>query len=317
MTEQKHDFDFSQNDIMAQQHKERTELKKNSMSAAFMCLVMLAVNLVLTVVAVSVIKPLNNKILTVLSVGVITICSVLLPTIIGSYFFGGIKPIFSQWHKDRKNIIDNVLMIVFGFGACVAINYITGVLSAIFPFLSKNNSAVSYGNDILSVCLSVVVFAILPAICEEFAFRGVIMGIFRKYGDRFAIIISALIFGMLHSSFMTMVFAFGSGIVFGLIRKNSGSIVPSMIVHFLNNLMSVIMSCLDNESGVMFYYIVIFVSAVMLLLSIVLIYRRNSGLFSLGGSNCSLSEKDMFKTAILSCPSMLAFIVISGVIMLL
>lgn len=311
------EIDFSQNDIQAQQNKERCELKHTSMTAAFMCLVMLAINLVLSICAISVVRTFNSKILSVVLTGIITVCSVFLPTIIGSHFFGGIKPLVQCWHKKQRNIIDNVMMIIFGFGACVAINYITGILSAIFPFLGKTNGAVSYGNDPFTIGLTVVVFAILPAFCEEFAFRGVIMGIFGKYGDRFAIIVSAFIFGMLHSSFITMIFAFCSGIVFGLIRKNSGSLVPSMIVHFFNNLMSVIMACLDNESGIAFYYIVIFVSAVMLMFSFFLIYKRNSCFFSLGGSNCSLSEKDMFGTAFLSCPSMLAFIVISGVIMIL
>ncbi|MDD6490017.1 MAG: type II CAAX endopeptidase family protein [Clostridia bacterium] len=311
------EIDFSQNDIQAQQNKERYELKQISMSTAFICLVMLAINFVLSICAVSIVKIFNSKILAVLLTGIITLCSVFLPTIIGSHFFGGIKPLVKRGQKKQRNIIDDVLMIVFGFGACVAINYITGILSSIFPFLGKPNGAVSYGNEPFTIGLTVLVFAILPAVCEEFAFRGVIMGIFGKYGDRFAIIVSAFIFGMLHSSFITMIFAFCSGIVFGLIRKNSGSLVPSMIVHFLNNLISVIMACLDNESGIEFYYIVIFVSAVMLMFSFFLIYKRNSGFFSLGGSNCSLSEKDMFRTAFLSCPSMLAFIVISGVIMIL
>ena len=317
MKEQNREIDFSKNDIFAQQNKDRTELKHTSMSTAFMCLVMLAINLVFSIVAVTVIKPLGNNLFTLVSIGIITLCSVLLPTVIGSHFFGGIKPLVSSRHKEKRNIVDNILMIIFGFCACVAVNYITGLLSAIFPFLSGKNSAVAYGDDVLSFCLTVVVLAVVPAICEEVAFRGVIMGIFRKYGDRFAIIVSALLFGMMHSSFMTMVFAFCSGMIFGLIRKNSDSLVPSIIVHFLNNLLSVIMAYLDSESSVVFYYIVIFVSAVMLLLSVVLIYRRNNGLFSLGGSNCSLSEKDMFRTAFLGCPSMLAFIVISGVIMFL
>ena len=43
--------------------------------------------------------------------------------------------------------------------------------------------------------------AVVPLFVEEFLFRGVILSQFRKYGDVFAVIASALLFGLLHRNF--------------------------------------------------------------------------------------------------------------------
>ncbi len=65
--------------------------------------------------------------------------------------------------------------------------------------------------------------AVVPPFVEEFLFRGVILSQFRKYGDVFAVIASALLFGLLHRNFSQIVFAFICGLALGitLVRTNN------------------------------------------------------------------------------------------------
>jgi sodium transport system permease protein len=94
-----------------------------------------------------------------------------------------------------------------------------------------------------NLAVMIGVFALVPAICEEFAFRGFILsGLEDQHRTRSAIILSALMFGFLHvllSLFQQLFNATLLGIVLGLLAVRSRSILPGLIFHFLNNAIAV------------------------------------------------------------------------------
>jgi sodium transport system permease protein len=85
---------------------------------------------------------------------------------------------------------------------------------------------------------------VIPAICEEFAFRGFILtGLERGHPGRGAIVISALLFGFMHvllSLFQQLFNATLLGLVLGLLAVRSRSIVPGIIFHLINNSLAVL-----------------------------------------------------------------------------
>jgi sodium transport system permease protein len=94
-----------------------------------------------------------------------------------------------------------------------------------------------------SLWVSVGVFAVLPAICEELAFRGFILsGLEYRRRTRSAILLSALMFGFLHvllSLFQQLFNATLLGIVLGLLAVRSKSLLPGILFHFLNNALAI------------------------------------------------------------------------------
>jgi sodium transport system permease protein len=90
-----------------------------------------------------------------------------------------------------------------------------------------------------SLPVAIGLFALLPAICEEVAFRGYILSGLeagRKPGS--AIVLSAFMFGVLHvllSLFQQLFNATLLGLVLGLLAVRSRSLIPGIIFHFLNN----------------------------------------------------------------------------------
>ena len=90
---------------------------------------------------------------------------------------------------------------------------------------------------------SIVIFALIPAVCEEFAFRGFILsGLEHEHRTRSAILLSALMFGFLHvllSLFQQLFNATLLGVVLGLLAVRSRSILPGIVFHFLNNALAV------------------------------------------------------------------------------
>lgn len=89
---------------------------------------------------------------------------------------------------------------------------------------------------------SLFYMAVIPCIVEELAYRGIILGTFRKAGRLKAVIIAGCLFGIMHMNFNQMAYAILIGIVLGFLAEAVGSIIPGMIVHFLINGVSVVLS---------------------------------------------------------------------------
>ena len=100
---------------------------------------------------------------------------------------------------------------------------------------------------------AILVFALIPAICEELAFRGFILsGLERQHRTRSAILLSALMFGFLHvllSLFQQLFNATLLGIILGLLAVRSRSILPGILFHFLNNAIGVARGYLVRRRG--------------------------------------------------------------------
>src|SRR5690606_34665670 len=89
-----------------------------------------------------------------------------------------------------------------------------------------------------SLGLAVVIFAIVPAVCEEVAFRGFILqGLRRDYRGAAAVVLSAFLFGFLHvllSLFQQFFNATLLGLLLGLLAIRSNSLLPVLVFHAIN-----------------------------------------------------------------------------------
>ncbi|MBR3620813.1 MAG: CPBP family intramembrane metalloprotease, partial [Clostridia bacterium] len=95
--------------------------------------------------------------------------------------------------------------------------------------------------------LYLLAIGIIPPLTEELAIRGCIMQPLRRYGDRFAIFASSLLFAILHGNLVQAPFAFIAGLGLGYICCMTGSLWPSIIIHCLNNSYSVAEELITNE----------------------------------------------------------------------
>lgn len=87
--------------------------------------------------------------------------------------------------------------------------------------------------------LQVLLLAVLPAVFEEFAFRGVFFQSFRRNNIFGAAILSGVMFGLMHLNFNQFAYAFVLGIVFAFLVEGTGSMFSSMTAHFIINMNSV------------------------------------------------------------------------------
>ncbi|MEX0994952.1 MAG: type II CAAX endopeptidase family protein [Balneolaceae bacterium] len=78
--------------------------------------------------------------------------------------------------------------------------------------------------------------ALVPAICEEIMFRGYVQRAFEKsWGAWPAIILSGLLFGIYHIQLTNLLPLAALGILLALVTWLSGSLLPAIAAHFINN----------------------------------------------------------------------------------
>ncbi len=104
-----------------------------------------------------------------------------------------------------------------------------------------------------------MLIAFLPALLEEFLFRGALMGGMRKFGRGFVILMSGLTFMMMHNTLEQLPLALSAGICLAYFTYKFRSIWAPVITHFVINLNSAIISLMsqlmDNQTFAFAYII--------------------------------------------------------------
>ena len=158
-----------------------------------------------------------------------------------------------QKQKVKKTLID------FGFAKLSGFSILISVLIGVFCYFLNLSIASFFGTiirlcgyeatpavassaadySLLSFFIQVLTVAILPAICEETTHRGLLLKGFSSLGIKKAIIISSLFFGLMHLNINQFFYATVLGFIIALTVIISKNIIPAIIIHFMNNFLSV------------------------------------------------------------------------------
>ena len=117
------------------------------------------------------------------------------------------------------------------------------VLNA-FSMLFAENAVVSMESGILEVGFPGMLFliGIYGPFCEEFVFRGMIFRGYKKSGSTFwAILLSSLLFGLMHMNINQAIYAFAIGILLALLVEATGSLWGSIFCHMVFNSSQVVL----------------------------------------------------------------------------
>lgn len=191
--------------------------------------------------------------------------------------FGGSVFVFSALNKKKvkdtlnfynykrisiKTAFISVLVGVVVFFLNVFISsFFSSILSWI-GYKSSSTSSTITNYPVWLLFVNIIFTAVLPAICEETAHRGMILSVSNRYGYMKAILISSILFGLLHLNIEQFFYATIIGLFLGYITPLCGSIFPAMIVHFMNNALSVYLT-FANVRGLGFAGIFVKISAII------------------------------------------------------
>lgn len=155
-----------------------------------------------------------------------------------------------SFKKPQKE--DFIPFLLLGISFCAFSNIAVSFMGNFFSSFGVNYE-VDFGqkpSGILGFMLTTIATAVVPSLVEEFACRGVVLGALRKFGDGFAVVCSAAVFGIMHGNFQQIPFAFLVGLVLGFIVVKTDTIWIAVAVHFFNNFVSVILDYLSMDLSV-------------------------------------------------------------------
>lgn len=167
----------------------------------------------------------------------------------------GIKKV--SWKIVGFSILLGAVVFFLNMFVSSAFNGLIGLLG----YEHASGSAIS-SYSFATLIVNVIFTAVLPGICEEIAHRGMLLKSLSPLGASKAIWISALFFGLLHLNIEQFFYATIIGLFLGFLTMVSNSIVPAMIVHFMNNFLSTYLT-FSQVNGLPFGEIVSWVEAVL------------------------------------------------------
>lgn len=119
----------------------------------------------------------------------------------------------------------------------VPVMYIGNIIGTVLSMLFSGGQAVNPLEDIVSTLTlpNILILVIVGPFLEEFVFRKTILDRCSIFGEKGAIVFSALVFGMFHMNFFQFFYAFGLGLVFGYVYTRTRKIRYSFCMHAIIN----------------------------------------------------------------------------------
>lgn len=174
------------------------------------------------------------------------------------------------------------LALLFGVGMNIAFTLLFNLLFELFSI--ESSSGIYLSGDPLSSLLMVFTIVIVTPIFEEYLFRGVVLMTLQRYGDWFALIVTSLLFAMMHGTFSQAVCVFCLGLAMGYVTLRSGRLLIATLFHMANNALAVLSLLNDSEVFQVTLSLLLMIAAVgALILLICLFVKRKEWMARLRG----------------------------------
>ena len=132
-----------------------------------------------------------------------------------------------------------LMVVVFTF----LMGPLTTLLNAI-SMLFVDNAVTDMSGQVLEYPFPVMLFmmAVFGPVCEELVFRGILYRGYLKSGNALkAVLLSSLLFGLIHMNFNQAPYAFALGVSMALLMEATGSLLAPVLMHMVFNAQSVVL----------------------------------------------------------------------------
>ncbi len=172
------------------------------------------------------------------------------PLVYAWYMKADVKKLFSFKVPKVKGVLGGICLAFAGLLLALVVG---ALLSPVFPESAESLKALDEMIKDQPVWAIILVMSVMPAIGEEFLFRGFLMGTLReKCKPWVAIVATTLIFAAYHMSVLKMFTISIIGLGLTVAAYMTGSIFVSMMMHFINNFTSVLISLYPEQVGKLF-----------------------------------------------------------------
>ena len=272
-------------EIYFRKQREKKDLRKLSLLAggAFLCYILIQ-NVAVLILEVAGVMDVyrDNPVVSTAMDALFSVVSILLPFL----FFGkSMKKVSGNENcynfSKPYSLADSALAVVAGVGICMLANVITSFFTVFMgAFGMKLTSPdISMPTGVTGVIANIIRTVLVAAFVEEICLRGTVMGNLRQYGDKFAIGAAAVVFGIMHGNLIQAPFALIAGCVMGYLSIKCGSLWVAVIIHAINNSLSVLISYLidivPEKTAMLMQVLIIYGLAAVGVFCLVAFNRRN------------------------------------------
>jgi len=173
-------------------------------------------------------------------------------------------------HKPRlnwENFVSATLMII-AFRLIFDNSLIFWVSGISMPSFIRE----AFDDIAVSPIILIISVTIIAPIYEEIIFRGILLkGMSKKINPVIAIVVSALLFAIVHMNIPQGINAFLLGLVLGFIYLSTESIYLSIFAHFINNILALsfssLFSLIGGRYGIEIHGIFLFIGVILLIIA--------------------------------------------------
>ena len=223
------------------------------------------------------------------------------------------------------------LLILAGLAVITASAYVNSWLCDLIGYEIPLEliSPQDYSNP--SVVIMYMTTALAPAFAEDFLFRGVIYGNLRPFGKTQAILISSVLFALMHQNIGQFFYTFVGGVAMALMYELTGNIWCSILYHMFNNELAVLTEVLYYgkfgdavEPLLMLWDTIVLVLGSISILILIFYYKRKASeaksvtdpsvLGGQGTENIAVYDTSVDRTTVirgLKAPGMIVFVALA------
>ncbi|MDE5992388.1 MAG: CPBP family intramembrane metalloprotease [Oscillospiraceae bacterium] len=146
-------------------------------------------------------------------------------------------------------------LITLAVGLQTAASMIASIITAILKMfgLESPTADLTATTSLPANLLMYFYACLLGPVLEELLYRGVLLQSMRKYNEKFAIFLSAIIFGLMHENYQQFILGFLVGIPLAVVTIKSGSLIPAIFTHIIVNTSGMFFNCWMQYSNSKFY----------------------------------------------------------------
>lgn len=187
-------------------------------------------------------------------------------------------------------------------------NFIAFLLS--MAGLAPRISGLDLPQELAPAILFGINVALLQPVIEELVFRGIIFSSLRRFGDSFALLISAILFSLFHGNFAQGPNAFVVGLVIGYFVLCTGSLWVGIIIHVVNNSMVLLLNFASQGLSPVFQELlslaVFTVYLVLGLVALLVLVKQHPKMFMFIRSTTYATERNKYRVFFTSMTMMVA-----------
>ena len=184
-----------------------------------------------------------------------------------------------------------LLLLLMCFPVTYLGNLIGTLLSAVLSGGTAQNSIETYLTDGGPLALFTTI--IVAPVVEEYVFRKQLLDRCGRYGEKTAMVFSALAFGLFHMNFYQFFYAFGVGLILAYVYLRTRSLRYPVLIHMIINFLGSAVPLFMMSYGLEVYLLAADLGLAVAGLVAAIVYRKR---FSLSPAPCELPREGRAKT---------------------